>query len=168
MAEATKKGPKAKFVSRPRVFRILRGIHSDSDIDNGDGTKSPCIRRKGDVFESVCNLLGHNSPGSRKFELIFDGPMEEYRKRKKRMVLEQEYTPEGSDEEEDSPTEPNSGEAYSKETLNAMTVKELKKFAEEEGISLENTTSKPTIIAAILDALDSGETPEDSGHSDDE
>lgn len=106
-------------------FRVLRGQHTESEKTDG----TPRVYSRGDVLESKTDLLRHNSrAGEAKFERV------------------------GDDAETTSDTGIASCDQRSSNTLDDMTVEELRTLAAEEEIDLSESKTKRHIIAAILAA----------------
>jgi hypothetical protein len=111
-------------------FRLLCGKHHEGDAN---GAQRTYVR--GDVFDSPYNLLKFNSLESKRFEVVPDS------------------TPLVHNEVKKPPAEPNletpqAGPA-TENTLDSMTVTELRTLAEEEEIDLGNASRKDQIIQAI-------------------
>lgn len=100
-------------------FRVLRGIHSEGGV----------TYEAGGIVDSSTNLLRMNSPGSVKFVKVGQEP-----------VLASASEPLQSPDQ----LIPTAGDS-----LDAMTVAELREFAREEGIDLEGANRKDQIIEAI-------------------
>lgn len=113
---------KKKIVGR---FRVLRGSHSEGY--NPDG--SIRIYHKGDIVDSVTNLLKHNKQGSIKFQKVGRTAVDE----------------------EETVTDPEDVGGYG--SLADMTVDELKEVAAAEEIDLEGATRRKEIVSRIEAAL---------------
>jgi hypothetical protein len=128
-------------------YRINTGSHIDElgvrHLKNSDAA----------VFESIQNLLKHNLPGEQRFEKIgereIDRDGEEFKLRMRGATgedLEGEEIP----EELTHPADNTSDEDENQEIdLFSMTVKELKQYADDNEIDLEDATTKADIISAI-------------------
>ena len=134
-----------------RVFKLIRGSHTEGEVTNpATGSLTPVIYKKGDVFESECDLEKHNSPGAKKFELLFNGTMEKYRALR--------GTQNSTSAKTNSIPANTVTQDYDRDTLRVMTVKELKQLAESNEIHLGDAHLKDDIINVIL-----GEAPAETG-----
>ena len=133
----------------PKIYkyRINTGSHVDElgirHLKNTDGA----------VFESIQKLTKHNLPGEQRYELIsereIDAESNEYKLRMRGATgedLEGEEIP----EELTHPADNTSDEDENQEIdLFSMTVKELRQYADDNEIDLEDATTKADIISAI-------------------
>lgn len=108
-AHTAKEVPAKKEV-RGNTYRVLRGNHQN---DNGE------FCRKGNTFTTTKDMLKHNTPGSKKFELVGAG-----------VVVESPVDLE--DENQDG--------------LNEMTIDELRSYATEGDIDVSDCETKQEVI----------------------
>jgi len=105
-------------------FLLERGSHVQADIKTGENV----MYHKGDTFESTIDLRKFNIPGATKFRLI-EG-------------FEENLTAASQT------TQPQNSE----DTLNSMTVAQLRELAAEEEVDLSTASTKKEIIEAIQSA----------------
>lgn len=128
-------------------YRINTGSHVDElgirHLKNSDSA----------IFESIQNLLKHNLPGEQRFEKIgereIDRDSEEFKLRMRGATgedLEGVEIPEEFTQPVDNTSD---GDEDQEVDLFSMTVKELKQYADDNEIDLEDATTKADIISAI-------------------
>lgn len=128
-------------------YRINTGSHIDElGVRHLKGTP-------GAVFESIQNLLKHNLPGEQRFEKIsereIDRDSEEFKLRMRGATgedLEGVEIPEELTQPVDNTPDNDEDQEVD---LFSMTVKELKQYADDNEIDLEDATTKADIISAI-------------------
>jgi len=126
-----------------RKFRLLAGCHSEGTDQDG----KPITFRKGDVFESDYNLdKMFNSVGAIKFEAL-DGV--QFKSALEDMSDEELAAEVVRRQEAKAGNQPTSTEYQEEDSLDSMTVRELKNFAEQEEIDLGNASTKENIIRVI-------------------
>jgi hypothetical protein len=115
-------------------FRLMQGKHAHGSKIDG----SLVVYRQGDIIESDVDL---EKKLKNKFQRVIDDAMPTVRK----PMVKTEDEPQLPKEE---------GESDPGDTLEAMTVSQLKKFAAEEEIDLGTATKKSEIVNTIRAAFD--------------
>lgn len=111
------------------LFRVLRGRYVEGKTTDGKQR----IYVQGDIIDSKSDLMRFNSPGAIKFEKIESGRLPE-----------------------NTPTLDSSTTAVIKKEndgLEAMSIAELRKMAEEEEIDIKAAKTKDQLVAAIRTAF---------------
>lgn len=120
------------------VYKLLAGLHSHSKIP---GKNKAHIYRKGDVFRSPTELEHLNQPPhSVKFARLPDNTVVP-----EESAGVESSSPSSEESAQISKTQPN----LSTDTLDTMSVEELRRLAAEEEISLDGAKTKAQIIEAI-------------------
>jgi len=142
-------------------FRVLKGCHSEGH----HADKSACIyyadgSGDGCIVDSASDLSKLNHPGAVKFERVFDETAEESIRRQ---VANSTGQKSPAIPNQDTPVAQAAREGFSHgdtttQTLETMTLPELKKMAEEEEIDLGTATRKDQIIQIIKSAYEPTKT----------
>lgn len=122
-------------------YRVIRGMHSQK---NGQGLSQ--VYNKGDVFEARKEVIDSLDPFREKFE---------------RVETEVSLTPDRSPSED--PVTPQPGQSVEplespkvtngfEDTLNEMTVEQLRKLAADDNITVPAGSRKADIVALLLQA----------------
>ena len=123
-----------------RRYLLKAGLHVEGKSDNGTRRIYNAKEKGNNVIHTTTDLVRKFGP--EKFSLLEGG--EE--------VEEEPVAEQGSNNPEgDKAPQKNDGLV---ETLNAMTVADLRKMAEEEEIDLDNATRKDEIVNVIRQAIE--------------
>lgn len=132
-------------------FRLIKGKHVQNDPSGKSMVYSP-----GDVFESKVNLIDRYGAGNQKFERLSEDA-QTHGGRPEKNLLQNPATVQEAAEKGFKDGQEVSPEITTQNTeddgLEAMTVTELRRWAEAEEIPLDGKTRKDEIIQAIRMAM---------------